>query len=177
MKAMAMVAHPDDCVIFAYSFMHHCATFNWTVCYLTYTEQDARGREFADFWARRNIATKFLGFTDNWEYVKNGELGFDAKLATGAIKEAVADQDLILTHNHKGDYGHLHHKFICDVVCNNHTHVVCFAGPGQGNVKYTIESGTYSLDEFPLHRDIVVGFHQQQHANEYTVSKRVKNIL
>jgi hypothetical protein len=53
MKAMAMVAHPDDCVIFAYSFMHHHKHLDWTVCYLTYTEQDARGREFAEFWQRR----------------------------------------------------------------------------------------------------------------------------
>jgi hypothetical protein len=177
MKAMAMVAHPDDCVIFAYSFIHHYPMFDWTVCYLTYTEQDPRGREFADFWLRRNTKTKFLGFTDDWEFVKNGKLGFESAQAVDAIKEAIADQDLILTHDHLGDYGHLHHKFIHDVVCNNHTYMVCFAGIGKGNVKYTIESDTYSLDEFPLHRDIVASFHQTQHANEYTVSERVKNIL
>lgn len=177
MKAMALVAHPDDCVIFAYSFMHHYSYYDWTVCYLTYTEQDARGREFAEFWSRRNVKTKFLGFVDDWEYVKHGELGFDATQATLAIKQAVKDQDLILTHDHHGDYGHLHHKFICQVVCDSHTHVVTFAGIGQGNVKYTIDPGVYSLEEFPLHREIVAGFHQGQHANEYAVSDRVRNIL
>ena len=177
MKAMAMVAHPDDCVIFAYSFMHHYPTFDWTVCYLTYTNQDARGQEFADFWLRRNIKTKFLGFNDDWEFVKNSELGFDSTLATKAVQEAIADQDLILTHDHLGDYGHLHHKFIHEIVCDSHTHVVCFAGRGRGNVKYILEPGAYSVDEFPLHSDIVTGFHRDQHANEYTVSERVKNIL
>ena len=103
---MALVAHPDDCVIFAYSFMHHHSDLDWTVCYLTYTEQDARGREFADFWSRRNIKTKFLGFTDSWDHVKNGTLGFDSEQATKAIKQIIKDQDLILTHNHLGDYGH-----------------------------------------------------------------------
>jgi hypothetical protein len=177
MKAMALVAHPDDCVIFAYSFMHHHSDLDWTVCYLTYTEQDARGREFANFWSRRNIKTKFLGFTDSWDHVKNGTLGFDSEQATKAIKQIIKDQDLILTHNHLGDYGHLHHKFIYDIVYDNHAHVVTFAGIGQGNVKYTIESDVYSLDEFPLHQDIVASFHQGQHANEYAVSDRVRNIL
>jgi hypothetical protein len=177
MKAMAMVAHPDDCVIFAYSFINHYPQFDWTICYLTYTETDYRGCEFADFWARRNIKTKFLGFTDSWDYVKNGELGFDPTAAKESIKEAITDQDLVLTHDHHGDYGHLHHKFICNVVCSNHTYVVCFAGPGKGNVKYMLEPNAYSLDEFPLHRDVVSGFHQQQHSNEYTVSERVRNIL
>jgi hypothetical protein len=177
MRALAMVAHPDDCIIFAYSFMHNYANFDWTVCYLTYTATDYRGQEFANFWACRNIKTKFLGFRDDWNFVKEGKLGFNSKPATHAIKQAIQDQDLILTHDHRGDYGHLHHKFIHDIVCDNHTHVVCFAGVGKGNVKYTIEPGTYNLDEFPLHKDIVAGFHQEQHANEYTVSERVRKIL
>jgi hypothetical protein len=54
---------------------------------------------------------------------------------------------------------------------------VTFAGIGQGDVKYTIDPGTYSLDEFPLHQDIVASFHQHVHTNEYTVSEQVKNIL
>ena len=177
MKAMAMVAHPDDCVIFAYSFMHHYPGIDWTVCYLTYTEQDARGREFADFWSRRNIKTKFLGYADDWEFVKNSELGFDAKQAEDSIKEVIKDQDLILTHDHLGDYGHLHHKFINAVVCDSHSHVATFARVNHGNVKYTIEPDVYSLDEFPLHRDIVASFHPAQHTNEYAVSDRVRNIL
>lgn len=177
MKAMAMVAHPDDCVIFAYSFMHHYPHFEWTVCYLTYNETDPRGHEFAEFWQRREIKTKFLGFVDDWEFVKDGKLGFDPELAEIAIKEAIKDQDLILTHNHHGDYGHIHHKFICNVVSHNHTYMVSFAGPGQGNVKYSIDAGVYDLSEFPLHRAVVSGFHSTTHANEYAVSERVRKIL
>ena len=177
MKAMAVVAHPDDCVIFAYSFMHHYKEFDWTVCYLTRTEQDSRGKEFADFWRRRGIKTKFLGFRDSWEFTKNGELGFDIATATNAIKEVINNQDLILTHDHNGDYGHVHHKFIYKVVALHHTHMVTFAGVGKGNVKYTVDSGVYSLNEFPLHKNVVAGFHQQTHTNEYCISDRVKKIL
>jgi hypothetical protein len=177
MKAMAMVAHPDDCVIFAYSFMHHYPQFDWTVCYLTYTEHDARGAEFAEFWKRCGVATKFLGYVDDYHDLETGICSFDTSQATESIKQAINNQDLVLTHDHFGDYGHLHHKFICDVVANNHTYMVTFAGTGKGNVKYTIEPGVYNLDEFPLHRDIVLSFHQHAHANEYAVSKRVKKIL
>jgi hypothetical protein len=177
MKAMAMVAHPDDCVIFAYSFMHHYPQFDWTVCYLTYNEHDARGQEFAEFWKRRKVATKFLGYVDDYHDLETGICSFNTTDAAESIKQAIKDHDLVLTHSHRGDYGHLHHKFIYDVVSNNHTYMVTFAGIGQGNVKYTIEPGVYSLDEFPLHQAIVSGFHQHSHTNEYAVSKRVKNIL
>ena len=177
MKAMAMVAHPDDCVIFAYSFINHYPQFDWTICYLTRTKNDPRGSEFASFWSRRNIKTKFLGFNDSWESVKNGKLGFDPVTATIAIKETIKDQHLILTHDHRGDYGHVHHKFICDVVSDHHTHMVTFAGIGQGNVKYFIDTHLYNLDEFPLHKDVVFGFHSTVHTNEYCVSERVRKIL
>ena len=177
MKAMAMVAHPDDCVIFSYSFINHYAKFDWTICYLTYNQDHARGQEFADFWYKRNIQTKFLGFPDDWEYVKNNQLGFDSEAAAMAIQETIKDQNLILTHNYLGDYGHIHHKFINEVVANNHTYVVTFAGPGEGNVKYTVDSNLYTLDEFPLHKDVVSGFHLHTHTNEYCISERVKKIL
>ena len=177
MKAMALVAHPDDCVIFAYSFIHHHPEYEWTICYLTHTETSSRGKEFFEFWRRRNISTKFLGFTDNWEVVKNGDLGFDPINAEDAIKRAITDQDIVLTHDHQGDYGHIHHVFVNRTVCWNHNQVVCFAGPGQGNVKYTIDPGVYSLDEVPLHRDIIAGFHPHTHTNEYTITEKVRKIL
>jgi hypothetical protein len=157
--------------------MHHYPQFDWTVCYLTYTEQDARGAEFAEFWKARGVATKFLGYVDDYHDLETGICSFDTAQATESIVQAIKDQDLVLTHNHAGDYGHLHHKFIHTVVSNNHNYIVTFAGINQGNVKYTIGPGVYRLDEFPLHQDIVSSFHQQTHTNEYVVSNRVKNIL
>lgn len=177
MKAMAMVAHPDDCVIFAYSFMHNHKQFDWTVCYLTYTADHNRAMEFSDFWNKRDVTTRFLGYTDDWTYVEKGQLGFDAKLAQDSIRSVIADQDLILTHDHRGDYGHLHHKFVYDSVCNNHSYVVTFAGIGQGNRRYVLDPRPYSLDEFPQHQDIVAGFHKDSHTNEYWVSEQVEKIL
>jgi hypothetical protein len=177
MKATVVIAHPDDCVIFAYSFMHHYKQFDWTVCYLTYTEQDARGREFAGFWQQRGVATKFLGYVDDYRDIEANKISFDTAAAEESIKQAILGQDLILTHSHQGDYGHLHHVFVNQTVCSNHNQVVCFAGPGQGNVKYTIDPGVYSLDELPLHRGIVSTFHMHTHTSEYTVTERTRKIL
>ena len=177
MKAMVMVAHPDDCVIFAYGFMNHYKNFDWTVCYLTYTEQYPRGKEFANFWKTRGVKTQFLGFSDNYRDLETGIISFDTVAADQSIKQAVADQDLILTHDCEGDYGHLHHKFVYHSVAKHHEYVVCFAGNHQGTVKYLIEPGTYRLDEFPLHRDVVAGFHTDKHENEYTVTEKVMRIL
>jgi hypothetical protein len=72
----------------------------------------------------------------------------------------------VLTHNAKGDYGHIHHVFVHQA-SSNHPNLVTFAGHGQGTVKYTIEPGVYSLDEVPLHREIVASFHPNTHTNEY----------
>ena len=172
-----MVAHPDDCVIFAYSFMHAHPEIEWTVCYLTYTGTDYRGSEFAEFWQQRGVATRFLEYVDDWHDIENKKISFDTEAAEKSIATVIKDYDLVLTHDHQGDYGHLHHVFVNRVVCTHHSYVVCFAGPGRGNVKYSIEPGVYSLDEFPVHRDVVAGFHQHSHTNEYTLSERVKKIL
>lgn len=168
MKALCMVAHPDDCVIFAYGFIHNHPEYEWTICYLTYTEQDARGREFADFWQRRNIKTKFLGYVDDWHDIENKQISFDTESAWIDIQSAIAGEDLVLTHNTEGEYGHLHHVFV-NQASANHPNRVTFAGPGQGTVKYSIEPGIYSSDELPMHRDIIFGFHPHIHTNEYTL--------
>jgi hypothetical protein len=172
MKAMCMVAHPDDCVIFAYSYIHNHPEYSWTVCYLTYTKSDDRGIEFSKFWNQRDISVEFLGFDDRWDSIKNCPGVIDADLAQFAIQQVIRGQDLILTHNSTGEYGHPHHIIVHDATVH-HPNRVIFAGPGQGTVKYQIESGIYSLDELPLHKDIIMSFHKENHTNEYTICKNI----
>ena len=78
MRAVALVAHPDDCVIFAWPFIEAHPEFEWTIVYLTYTFSDPRAREISAYWAKRGIVVSFLGMKDDWQYVKNKELGFDS---------------------------------------------------------------------------------------------------
>ena len=49
MKALCLVAHPDDCVIFALSYIHNHPNLDWTICYLTYCEWEPRAKELKEF--------------------------------------------------------------------------------------------------------------------------------
>jgi len=163
---MAMVAHPDDCVIFAYSYMHHHPEYQWTVCYLTYNNSHERGQEFAKFWNNRGIEVKFLDYPDQWNFAENRPGDIDEESACVDIQLSIADQDLVLTHDEHGDYGHAHHMLVNRATAI-HPNRIFFAGTGKGTVKYSIDAGTYSLDELPLHREMVSMFHQSAHTNEY----------
>jgi hypothetical protein len=47
-----------------------------------------------------------------------------------------------------------------------HPRLVTFARPGEGTT-YTVPDSAYSLDELPLHANIIAGFHVMQHQNSY----------
>ena len=180
MKALCLVAHPDDCVIFGYSFMHHHSQLAWTVCYLTCTN-DAfglkRSQELQQFWTKRNINTLCLGFEDCWKDQELKELltwpRSDAEAACWAMAQ---EFDLILTHDKHGDYGHIHHQLVHDSV-KQHNNIVTFAQLDSGTDVYTIPNGVYSVDELPTHEQVIKSFHQLEHANSYTVPVHVKTLL
>jgi len=165
MKALCLVAHPDDCVIFAYSYIHNHTEMDWTICYLTYTEWDPRGRELREFWHKRGIACIFLGYTDDYRDIENKKISFDQSQARREISNIIKSYDLVLTHDEQGDYGHIHHVFVHDCA-RDHPGLVTFARPGEGTT-YTIPPSTYSLDELPQHGDIIKSFHRTQHQNSY----------
>lgn len=171
MNALCIVAHPDDCVIFAYSYIYNHPELNWTVCYLTYTEDSKRGLEFVKFWQKRNVQTLFLGFLDDYHDQESQKLNFwNSTDAEGECWRVAKDFDLVLTHDAKGDYGHIHHRVVHNAV-KQHSNLVTFAPPGQGSMTYAVPLTAYDLNEFPLHADIIKSFHCQTHANSYTEYK------
>lgn len=175
MKAICVVAHPDDCVIFAYSFIHAHPEIDWTIMYLTYTHWDSRGRELNDFWAKRNIPTIFLGFKDDWHDIENEKISFNTEQAEKEIANIIKSYDLVLSHNAQGEYGHLHHVFVHES-CAAHPNLVTFANKHTAT-RYSIEPGVYSLDELPEHGEIIAGFHSDDHVNDYNIPDHVKIIL
>ena len=173
-----MVAHPDDCVIFGYSFMHHTPHLSWTVCYLTYDRNHARGREFDRFWRDRNIGTIFLGMTDDYRDLETGQLSFDTNKARNDIHDVCKFADVILTHDAAGDYGHLHHKFVHRCVeLLSHPRVITFAAPEKGTHRYTLDPIDYGSDTLPLHWSVIKDFHPQTHTNEYQISNELAQEL
>jgi hypothetical protein len=174
-KAVAVVAHPDDCVIFAYSFIDNHPEIDWAILYLTYTHWDDRGRELFNFWSQRNIPTIFLGYVDNWHDIENKKISFDTDQAQREIQGIIKDFDIVLTHNSQGEYGHLHHVFV-NQCCMLHPNLITFADRSQG-ITYIIPDGVYNLNELPQHKEIIQGFHPTQHVNSYHVPEHVKNML
>jgi LmbE family N-acetylglucosaminyl deacetylase len=171
MNALCLVAHPDDCVIFGYSYIYNHPEFNWTVCYLTYTADTKRGQEFVKFWNSRSIKTVFLGFLDDYRDQESQRLNFwygiDAETECWRIAK---DFDLVLTHDAEGDYGHIHHRVVHNGV-KQHPNLITFAPPGQGNTTYTVPESAYSIEELPLHAEVIKGFHPSVHRNSYNKYK------
>jgi hypothetical protein len=168
MKALCVVAHPDDCVIFAYSYIHNHPELDWTIGYLTYTATDDRGAELAAFWQRRGIPCVFLGYVDNYRDIAAGQISFDTVAARADLAALVEGYDLVLTHDEHGDYGHLHHVFVHDCV-QHHGNLVTFAKLNEGTVTLTVPPGSYDLAELPQHQHIVASFFPNGvHRNNYT---------
>lgn len=166
MKALCLVAHPDDCVIFGLSYIHNHPEHDWTIGYLTYTATDPRGSEMAAFWQRRGIGTVFLGFEDHWHDNEQKQFTcWTEESAERACWNLARQYDLVLTHDEAGDYGHIHHVLVHQAV-KWHPRLVTFARPGQG-VTYSVSTTAYSLDELPLHGNIIAGFHVMLHQNSY----------
>jgi hypothetical protein len=168
MKALCLVAHPDDCIIFGYSYIHNHPEMNWTIGYLTYTAEDARGQEIAAFWQRSNIPCVFLGYTDDYRDLESQQISLDTVSAARDLRSLASCYDLVLTHDHNGDYGHLHHVFVHNCV-QHHSCLVKFADLSSGTITLEVPTGTYSWDELPQHQDIVRAFFPEgRHQNNYT---------
>jgi LmbE family N-acetylglucosaminyl deacetylase len=168
MKAQVLVAHPDDCVIFARPFVDAHPDYEWSMVYLTYDYDDIRSMEISRYWNARNIPTKFLGFIDDYTDIARDEISFSTELAESAIKHAV-DADMILTHFEDGDYGHIHHKFVNTVANKIDIPKVYFAS----TFNYTDEYVTtpLDLDQFPLHRTVIEGF-KDRDTGRYIITRK-----
>jgi hypothetical protein len=168
MKAVCVVAHPDDCIIFGLGFILAHPEYDWHIVYLTYRINTARGKEMFDFWSRRGVTVDFLGFSDNKKDMLLNKLSFDPVMACNFIQNEIESADLVLTHGETGEYGHIHHKFVHDC-CSHHLHLVTFATEGE---HYTVPPESYSLKELPKHaRSIAMFVDPDNHINYYDTSK------
>ena len=175
MRAVALVAHPDDCVIFAWPFIEAHTECDWTIIYLTYTFSDDRAKEVREYWSKRNINVGFLGMNDDWQYVKNDELGFDPEIASSNIINAASKYDLILTHYEDGDYGHVHHKFVNTVANQIGKPKVYFASTFNYNTECIVQVPV-AVDELPLHKSVIEEF-TDRNTGRYIVTPEAELII
>jgi len=173
MKALCLVAHPDDCVIFGYGFIKKYP-FEWTIAYLTHKTDDERSVEFQQFWSHRNIKTIHGEYKDDWNTVQRGELGFSEIDAAEFCKRIPNNFDLLLTHNHFGEYGHIHHKFINSCVKDLLIPKVYFGNFPQ-YYNEIIHTEPYNVYELPLHKDVILGFDNSTF--KYYITNEAKSLL
>jgi len=175
MRAVALVAHPDDCVIFAWPFIEAHTEFNWTIVYMTYRPKDPRAREMTEYWTRRNIPTVFLGYTDTWLDMINEKISFNVEDAEKSMFAEANAADLILTHYEDGDYGHIHHKFVNTVAQKMDPPKVYFASTFNYNTEYVVKTPA-NADELPLHRNVIEEF-TDRNIGRYIVTPEAELIL
>jgi hypothetical protein len=175
MKALCVVAHPDDCIIFAWPFIEAHKNFNWHILYLTYSVGDDRAEEVTKFWNKRGITVEFLGHLDDYRDMESGILSFDEGTALLSIMKCSSAYDLVLTHAQDGDYGHIHHKFVHNCVIASGRPTVFFASRQSANLTY-IRSEFLDLSEIPLHADVVKDFQNLEIGN-YNISEQLRKFI
>lgn len=174
-NALCIVAHPDDCIIFARPFIYWFNNFDWAILYLTYNEQDDRAAEVKKFWENRNIKTKFLDHIDNYKDMESKKFSFDSDAAAEQIQNEAAKYDLLLTHNEDGEYGHIHHQYVHACVATVDKPKVYFSSYQKSNYVCKLTEDL-NLDEIPLHRDVVSQF-PNINTCYYTVTDQAKGLV
>jgi hypothetical protein len=175
MKAVVVVAHPDDCILFALGIIQLMKEWSWSIAYLTYTRDSDRGQEIGNFWQRRNIKTHWLGYTDDYHDIERGAVSFDSVAAAADIQCLIARYDVVVTHDANGDYGHVHHQFVNASIVDHHPCIITFTPFGQGNLHVTLPDGLYTLDEIPQHAALGDFINPDNRRNEYQVPLALKN--
>ena len=130
--------------------------------------------------ARKNINLKLrydnkIVNLDDWESVKNGNLGFNAEQAERELSGIASNYDLILTHFEDGDYGHIHHKFVNQSANKTVVPKVYFASTFNYNTQYQATE-PINTELWPLHKEVIEGF-QNRNTGLYIVTPEAKHIL
>ena len=153
MKALVLVAHPDDCVIFASAYMDAHPEHEWTIVYLTHWRWHKRGREMSRYWRKRGIKTSYLGFKDHGRDLGTNSLRtWDKHDALRALWQAAANYELILTHGEEGEYGHPHHCLVNESVKYHNVSKVYFS-LDENDLMLPLNIG---MSELPRHRESIL---------------------
>ncbi|MGH0028766.1 MAG: PIG-L deacetylase family protein [Myxococcota bacterium] len=112
MRALLLVAHPDDDAIFAGALQRRLSGHTWSVVCLTGGAGAPRGRELLRWQASLGTPARrihFLGETDDPRDLRDGTCSIPLARVCRRIAGLGLAPDVVVTHNAAGEYGHPHH--------------------------------------------------------------------
>ena len=106
-KALCIVAHPDDCVIFGYHYILANRQFEWTIAYLILDDDSPRVEEMRGYWKRHSIDVFSLALPHDPPPadITNRRCSIPYPEAKRRIEETAGPYDHLLTHGKEGEYG------------------------------------------------------------------------
>ena len=113
-RALCLVAHPDDCLIFGWHYIRSHRQVPWSIRYLILENDSPRVEEMRGYWARHAIDVVSLDLPHDPppSDLTTGRCSIPYEQATSAIAATVRDYDLVVSHGAAGEYGHPHHRFL-----------------------------------------------------------------
>ena len=160
-RALCIVAHPDDCVIFGYHYMLANRQFEWTIGYLILEDDSPRVEEMRGYWRRHAIDVFSLALPHDPppSDITHQRCSIPRAEAQRRIGETVGRYDLLLTHGEEGEYGHPHHRFLHGIVAEMGRGFVAFDVGPSPPLRYA--SPRDDQESLPLHGRAIRRFVRQ----------------
>jgi len=125
MKAIVIIAHPDDEVIWMGGYILRHKNYRWHVIAVCYGDNANRAYAFTKSCNKLGIYThKIFNYPDNHVQINENSLKADLSRVVNQWQELDGNFNYIFTHNKdNGEYGHEVHKRVGQVVFTNKNEV------------------------------------------------------
>jgi len=111
-SCLLVVSHPDDDALFASQLQARLSIATWSIVCVPREREDERANELLAWQATLGTDpanVHFLGYPDDPEDWRQRRCGIEQSELESDLAGLSLAPDLVVTHNHCGEYGHPHH--------------------------------------------------------------------